>query len=261
MTEPIKIIDTDSDNILNYGICGYKNLSRPGYPEKIQWLQDRFAQGLKIKTLYSEKDGTLGMIEYIPGEYCWRPVEATGYMFIHCIFSGTKSAYKGKGYGSLLLQGCITDAQKENKHGVAVVTRQGSFMVGKALFEKNGFTVVDTAKPDFELLAIKFTPNAPDPQFFGNWEEKLKQYRPGLIILRADQCPYTVKNVGEICATAEKKYGIKPTVIDLKSFQEAQNTPGAFGTFCLIYNNKVISHHPISNTRFCNIMDKLIGKK
>lgn len=261
MANDISIIDTNADNILQYGICGYKNVNRPGYPEKIAWLKERFAQGLKIKTLYSEKDGTLGMIEYLPGEYCWRPVQATGYLFIHCIFSGTKSAYKGKGYGAMLLQQCMTDAQKENKQGVAVVTRLGSFMVGKALFVKNGFSVVDTVKPDFELLVKKFNPGAPDPYFLKKEEEKLRQYARGLIIIRAAQCPYTVKNVDEICTTAKEKYGLTPTVIDLKNYQEAQNTPGAFGTFCIIYNQEVISYHPISNTRFCNIMEKELKRK
>ncbi len=56
----ISIIDTNSDNILEYGICGYKSMKRPGYPEKIAWLKDRFQDGLKIKTLYSEIDGTQG---------------------------------------------------------------------------------------------------------------------------------------------------------------------------------------------------------
>ena len=33
-----------------------------------------------------------------------------------------------------------------------------------------------------------------------------------------------------------------------------------FGSFCLIYNGKIISHHPISNTRFMNIMKKELKK-
>ena len=91
----IKIIDTNSDNILKFGICGYKNVKRPGFLEKVGWVKERLAEGLKIKTLLTAEDGTQGMIEYIPGEYCWRPVEATGYTFIHCIFSGTGSGWKG----------------------------------------------------------------------------------------------------------------------------------------------------------------------
>ena len=256
--EKIKIIDTNADNILEYGVCGYKSIKRAGYPEKIEWLKDRFPEGMKIKTLYSDKDGTQGMIEYIPGEYCWRPVEARGYMFIHCIFVGFKRAYKGKGYGSLLVDECLKDAKKENMHGVAVLTRKGAFMAGKELFGKKGFEVVDTAPPDFELLVKKFHKNAPTPKFKGDWEKRLSQYGQGLTIIRADQCPYSVKNVKEISETAKKQYGLKPSIIDLKNCQEAQNSPCPFGIFCIVYNGKVIAPHPISNTRFINIINKIL---
>ena len=33
-----------------------------------------------------EQAGYQGMIEYVPGEYAHRPVNAVGYMVIHCIF-------------------------------------------------------------------------------------------------------------------------------------------------------------------------------
>ncbi len=255
--EGIEIIDTNADNILEYGVCGYKDVRRAGYPEKIEWLKDRFQEGLRIKTLYSDKDGTQGMIEYIPGEYCWRPVEASGYMFIHCIFVGFKRAYKRKGYGSLILDECSKDAKKENMYGVAVVTRKGAFMASKELFLKHGFKVVDTAPPDFQLLMKEFTRNAPPPRFKGDWERRLSQYAKGLTIIRADQCPYSVRNVKEMNETAEKAYGIKPSIIDLKNCEEAQNSPCAFGTFCIVYDGKVIAYHPISNTRFSNIMNQI----
>jgi YoaP-like protein len=256
--ERIEIIDTNANNILEYGVCGYKDIRRAGYPEKIEWLKDRFPEGMKIKTLYSDRDGTQGMIEYIPGEYCWRPVEASGYMFIHCIFSGFKNIYKGKGYGSLLLDECLKDAKKENLHGVAVVTRKGPFMAGEELFVKNGFEGVDTAPPDFELLVKKFNKNAPTPKFRGDWERKLSKYNKGLTIIRADQCPYTVKNVREISETAEKVYGMEPNIINLNNCHEAQSSPCAFGTFCIVYNGKVVACHPISKTRFANIMNKIL---
>ena len=129
-------------------------------------------------------------------------------------------------------------------------------MAGKELFVKNGFEVVENAPPDFELLVKKFDENAPAPRFKGKWEERLSQYGEGLTIIRADQCPYTVKNVIEISETAEKAYGIKINVISLKNCEEAQNSPCAFGTFCIIYRGNVISYHPISKTRFANIMNK-----
>ncbi len=255
--EGIKIIDTNSENILKLGVCGYKNLNTPGFPEKVEWLKKRFTEGLKIKTLYSDKDKNQGMIEYIPGEYCWRPVEADGYMFIHCIFVGFKRAYKNKGYASMLLNECLKDAKKENMYGVAVVTRKGPFMAGNEFFLKNSFEIADKAPPDFELLVKNFNKKAPTPKFKEGMEKRLASYGKGLTIIRADQCPYSVKNVKTIVETAEKKLGIKVNLVNLKNHKEAQKTPRPFGTFCIIYDGEAIADHPISNTRFINIINKI----
>jgi hypothetical protein len=249
----VSIFDTTLENIDQFGVCGYKSIKKPGFPEKLTWLRNRFSEGLKIKTLYSEKDGTQGMIEYIPGNYCWRPVDAKDYMFIHCLFVGFRRAYKNKGYASLLIAECEKDTKKQKLNGVCVVTRKGSFMAGKEIFLKSGYTVVDAAKPDFELLVKKFIKSTPDPRF----SIKPNQYTKGLTIIRADQCPYTVKNVQEICETAEKDYNIKVNVVNLKSHKEAQNNPCPFGTFCIIYNGTIVADSPISKGRFVNIMEKL----
>ncbi len=253
----MQIIDTNNDNIFKYGICGYKNVKRAGFLEKIGWVKERFEEGLKIKTMHSAADGTQGMIEYIPGEYCWRPVEAKGYTFIHCIISGFKRTYKNKGYGSKLLAECFKDAKNEKSYGVAVVTRKGSFMAGNRIFLKNGFEVADTASPDFELLVKKFKKASPTPKFKSNQEERLEEYKNGLTIIRADQCPYSVKNVNEICETAQKEFSVKPNVISFKNYKEAQNSPCAFGTFCIVFNGKIVAWHPISNGRFKNIVKKI----
>jgi len=254
----MEIIDTNSDNILKYGVCGYKDIKKAGYTEKIEWLKDRYKEGMKIKILYSEIDGTQGMIEYIPGKYCWRPVEASGYMFIHCIFVGFKRAYKGKGYASVLLDECLKEAKKEKMYGVAVVTRKGPFMVGKEFFVKNGFKVVDTSPPDFELLVHIFDNDAFIPKFKVDLVKRQNQYNKGISIVRADQCPYTVKNVKEISEVAENSFGIKPNIVNLRNYKEAQDSPCAFGTFCILFDGKVIAHHPISKTRFTNIMNKIL---
>lgn len=257
MTE-IKIIDTNIDNIQDYGFCSYKSVKTSGYPEKLSWLRERYKEGLRIKILYSERDGPQGMIEYIPGEYCWRPVDSVGYMFIHCVFVGYKKTYKGKGYGSLLIDECIKDAKKAKMFGVAVVTRKGSFMVGKHVFLKKGFGLADQADPDFELLALKFEDNIKPPKFKPGLENRVSKYKKELTIIRADQCPYTVKNVNEIMTTSENEFKIKAQVINLKSHKEARNSPCPFGSFCIIYKGKIVAHHPISKTRFKNIMNKEI---
>jgi hypothetical protein len=123
-------------------------------------------------------------------------------------------------------------------------------MANKDIFLKKGFISVDSVKPDFELLALKFDKAATDPKFKTFSPDK---YDSGLTIMRSAQCPYSVKNVDAILKTA-KKLKIKADLVEIKDSESAQKTPCAFGTFCIIHNNEVISHHPISNTRFENIM-------
>lgn len=252
----IEIIDLTPDNISQYGVCGYKDVKKHvELRKKIEWYKEYHPKGLRIKAILSDKGGYQGMIEYIPRKHAHRPVEAEGYMFIHCVFAGFKKEFKGKGYGSLMIEECVKDAKEADMKGVAVVARKGSFMAKKDIFLKKGFTVVDKAKPDFELLVLKFDEDFEDPNF-RDMERSLDNYKDGLYIIRSVQCPYTEKNVNEMVETAENKYGLKAKVVDLKSVEEVQISPCPFGTFCIIYDGEIISHHPISNTRFENIMKK-----
>ena len=255
----VEIIDLNPENIAEYGVCGYKDVKKHlELRKKIEWFSDYYPKGLRIKIIYSDKGGYQGMIEYIPGEYAHRPVDALGYLFIHCIFVGFKKEFKGKGYASLLIDECIKEAKEKNMSGVAVVTRKSSFMADKGIFVKRGFQIVDSSKPDFYLLAFKFDPRSKDPRFKTNMNEILKKYSKGLTLIRSVQCPYTEKNVNAILGSAKEKFGLKVDLIDLKDSASVQNTPCAFGSFCLIFNGEIISYHPISNTRFENIIKKKI---
>lgn len=254
----VEVIDTDADNISQYGFCGYKNIKQEGYRRKIEWLQQRFSEGMKFKVLFSAEQGSVGCIEYVPGEYNWRGVEAAGYMVIHCIVI-MKRDYKGKGHGSLLVEECLRDAKRERMRGVAVVTSTGTWMAGKELFLKKGFEEVDAAPPGFELVVKKLKKGAAAPKFKGDWQERLKPYSKGLTIVGSDQCPYIVKSVKEIGEAARTQYGLKARVIELSDCEQAQNAPCAYGVFSLVYDGVLIADHPISRTRFSNIMNKLFG--
>lgn len=259
MNDDIKIIDLTPQNIADYGVCGYKDVRKhKELRNKIDWFNEYHPKGLKIKVLFSEKGGYQGMLEYLPGTFAHRPVNTEGYMFIHCIFVGFKNEFKGKGYASVLIDECIKDAKKQKMQGVSVVTRKGSFMVGKDIFLKKGFEVVDKAKPDFELLTLKFNEEATTPGFKLDVLNNSSAYKNGLTIIRSPQCPYTEKNVNAIIETAEKKFGLKTNLVDLKDSESAQQVPCAFGTFSIIYKGEVISYHPISNKRFENIMTKVV---
>ena len=150
---------------------------------------------------------------------------------------------------------CIKEEKNANMYGGAVVTRKGPFMANKDIFVKKKFVVVDQAKPDFELLVLKFNHKAASPKF-KDMQKYLEKYDKGFFIIRSVQCPYTEKNVNAILESAKDKFNLKATLIDLKDFSAVQNSPCAFGTFCIIYNGEISSYHPISNTRFLNIMKK-----
>jgi ribosomal protein S18 acetylase RimI-like enzyme len=246
-----EIIDLTPDNIAQYGVCGYKDINKHlELQRKVEWLAKYYPKGLRIKAIIAESGGYQGMLEYIPGEYAHRPVEADGYMFIHCIFVGFKKEFKGLGFASALIDECIKESKTQKMKGVAVITRKGSFMANKDIFIKQGFSVVETFAPDFELLALKFNSKADNPKFIINSTD---DYENGLVITRSPQCPYSVKNVDAIIQTA-KNMNLNPTLIEMNDSESVQKSPCAFGTFCIINDGKIISHHPISNTRFENIM-------
>jgi len=257
-TADIGIVDITPENIADYGVCGYKDLKKHReLRRKIDWFEEYYQKGLRIKALVSKEHGYQGMVEYIPGRYAHRPVDADGYMFIHCIFVGFRNEFKGKGYASSMIDECIREAKEAGMHGVAVVVRDGPFMAGRTLFVRKGFVAADTADPDFELLVLKFNPDTKDPRF-RDMKEHLREYRDGLFVIRSVQCPYTEKNTNAILESARSKFNLRATLIDLEGPDAVQNAPCAFGTFCIVHNGEVISHHPISNTRFENIMKKRI---
>lgn len=254
--EDIQIINITPENIADYGVCGYKDVKKHvEVRKKIEWFAEYYPKGLRMKVIFSQKSGYQGMLEYIPGKYAHRPVEADGYMFIHCVFVGFKNEFKNRGLASMLLDECIAEAKDLKMSGVAVVTRKGPFMVHNDIFLKKGFQIVDSAKPDFDLLVLKFDKNAINPTFKRNRDESLKEFNNGVTIMRSAQCPYTEKNVNAIVESA-KKMNLKVNVFELLDANAVQNTACAFGSFCVVYNGKIVSHHPISNTRFENIMKK-----
>jgi ribosomal protein S18 acetylase RimI-like enzyme len=247
----LEIIDVNETTIDKYPPVCFLNPKNEGYQIKRAWLKNRFAEGLKIKLLYvAAEKKPVGFIEYVPGEYAWRAVNAAGYLFIHCIWI-SPNKYKEHGYGSLLVEECIKDAAKAGKYGVAVVTSDGPFMTGKALFLKNGFTSVARTKP-FDLM-VKPLKKGPLPQF-KDWEQQLRNYK-GLHVIYANQCPWVARSIKDLTEIAAK-HGLELQVTELKTAQDAQNAPSLYAVFNLVYNGKLLVDHYISNPRFQNIIKK-----
>jgi GNAT superfamily N-acetyltransferase len=258
MAEKIKVIDINQNNFQQLPICGIKDTEHEGRICKTKWLKTYFKKGAKAKLLFTEKNMQFGYIEYLPGQYAWRGVDADGYMFIHCIWTHLKK-YQRKGYGGLLIKACIDDAKKEKMKGVAVLARQKPWLANSSIFLKHGFKIVDTTPPDYELLVRKFNKSAPNPKFKDNWDRKLKKYDKGLTIIIANQCPYTIRHANNIVDMARKKYKLKPQIVHIKTFRQAQNAPTPYAAFTIIYNGQLLTDHQISAARFRNIMNKILN--
>ena len=255
MDNRVEIVTVDSTNVAEQGFFCYKSKPKSGgYQKKLSWLKQRFAEGMRIKILY-EEERSVGFIEYIPGEFAWRAVNAQGYMVIHCLWVVGKG--KDKGYGSRLLAECVQDAQRLGQHGVAMVTSSRVWLAGKKILLKNGFESVDETAP-FELLVKRFD-ETPLPTFPRNWDERLNRCGSGLTVFRADQCPYIEDAVKAVLEIASER-GIETRVIELTSGRQVQDSaPSPYGVFSIVYNGELVTYHYLGKKEKKRLLDLLDG--
>jgi hypothetical protein len=243
------IIDVNSKNIEEYPPTYALNPKNEGYKIKINWLEKRFSEGLKIKVLYDENDKKIhGQIEYVHGEYAWRAVHVKNNLFIHCIWI-YPNIYTRKGYGSDLINECIKDAK--GKQGIAVITSDDAFMATKEIFLKNGFEIIE--KDGKHQLLVRQLKKGTLPKF-KDYEKQLEKYKEGWHIIYSNQCPWVARRMNEL----DKKTinNLKINITELKSAKQAQDAPSIYSVFNLIHNGKLLADHYISNTRFNNIIKK-----
>ena len=199
--EKPRLIDVDAASFETLPCCGIKSATHPGRQEKRCWLQANAEYGLRAKTLLAPDGQPSGYIEYLPGEFAWRGVEARGYMFIHCVWIYSRQ-HQRKGWGSIMVESCLDDARAAGMHGAAVMVRDGPWLADRRLFLANGFEPVDSVPPDYQLLVRKFDRRAVNAAFKKGWEQKIEQYSRGLTIIRSSQCPHIAKFAAEIAETA-----------------------------------------------------------
>ncbi len=236
----MNLIDVHAENVENTGFfCMMSKKKSEGYQNKLAWLRARFAEGLRIKMLDLAAGGR-GFIEYIPGEYAWRPVFADNYTFIHCIWVAGQS--KGKGYGDLLLDECLRDARAGSMRGVAILTSEAVWLVGKRFLLKHGFQPVDQAPPSFHLLVKQFEPGLL-PSLPHDWDERSGRYGAGLTVVQTDQCPYIPDATRAVLEVAEAR-GLAARVVGLSSSQQVREcAPSPYGVFQIVYDGRLLSYH------------------
>ena len=236
----MRIIDVHAGNVEQTGFfCQMSARKAEGYQRKLAWLRARFDEGLRIKML-DLKEGGRGFIEYIPGEYAWRAVHADGYLFIHCLWVVGRS--KGQGYGKLLVDECLRDAQASGMKGVAMLTSERAWLVKKGFLLKQGFQSVAQAPPSFELLVKQLEPG-PLPSLPADWDERARRFGEGLTVVYSDQCPYNAATARATLEVAQAR-GIESRVVELTSSRQVrESAPSAHGVFQIVYNGRLLSYY------------------
>jgi GNAT superfamily N-acetyltransferase len=242
----------------NVSECGIGCLTGPrnvGLRPKVEWLQRRFGEGLRFFLFRDKQDRPLAFLEYVPGEYAWRPVDASGWLFVHCLWVYPRGQKVG-GLGTRLIQACVEEARREGAIGVAAMVSDGPWMASKHVFVKNGFTQI--GEVDRFQLVIHRLKDGREPRF-REISGKLVKYR-GLHLLYCAQCPMLPKSVNDLSEMAAE-HGLKLNVTVLKNPHEAQNAPSYYGVFNLIWNGRLLSDHYVSKTRFRNLLKREILKE
>ncbi len=217
-------------------------------PPKNRVDEGALAGRLQYK-LYQVNGRNAGFIEYIPGEYVWRGVDAKGYLFIHCFWVIGRN--RGHGFGRKLLDACLEDAR--DYHGVAVVVSKTHWLPTPKVFLKNGFEVVDHFPPSFDLLVRRNSADAPLPRF-KRPRRIADRYARGLVFIKSAQCPY-VYVMDEGVRQIGKELDIPVNIIELKSAREAQNSPCVYGVMGLFYNGELLTYHPTGKKQILELLE------
>ena len=258
MPTGFSIVNVTLDNVDELGFFCVQNRKHPGYVAKRAWLEKRFIEGLRIKLIRTADGRSAGFLEYSPGAHTWRVVEAENYMVIHCLWVASNK-YPLSGMTAALFEDCLADAHDSGMAGVAVVTSDGPWMAGQEVFRKYGFQEVDQAPPRFKLL-VRQIGSGPPPCFPQNWEERLGRFR-GLQLIFSNQCPYIGKAVAELPAVADR-HGVQLEMVEIESPEDARRVmPTPYGVIALVHDGRLLADHPISATRFRNILQKELNLK
>lgn len=219
---------------------------------KKAWLKDRFADGLVFRRL--DARGKV-LIEYLPAEKAWCPIEAEGFLHINCFWVAGK--FQGQGYGTKLLESCIADAKAQGKRGLTVLSspKKAPYLSDPGFLKAKGFQLADTAPPQFELLYLPLAENCPVPRFrdcarAGTCRE------PGLVLYYTNQCPFPAKYV-PLAQSFAAQNGVDLTVRKLESAEQAQACPCPFTAYSLFWNGSLVTYEILSEKKFETVLRKL----
>lgn len=248
----MELIKITHDNLEQEHICcAISNNKDIQVMSKKAWLKERLDEGLVF--LKCDVRGKC-FIEYIPAENAWAPIEASGYMYIDCLW--VSGQFKGKGYSNLLLNECIKDSKAKGAKGLVILSskKKAGFLADPKYMKYKGFETVDTAEPYFELMYLPFEKGADKPRFKDTVKEaRHKEMKKGFTLYYTNQCPFTAKYVPLLEETVKAR-GVAFQPVHIQKREEAQSAPSPFTTFSLFCNGEFVTHEILSEKKFDKIL-------
>lgn len=246
----MEYIRVTKDNLESEHICcAISNNNDVQVASKKAWLAERFDEGLVF--LKSVERGKC-FIEYIPAENAWAPIDATGYMYIDCLW--VSGSFKGHGYSSDLLGECMKDSKSKGKAGLCILSsaKKKPFLADPKYLKHKGFTVCDEADNGIQLWYLPFSPDTEKPSF----KECAKHPHvdeAGYVLYYTSQCPFNAKYVPVVEQTA-KENGVKFTSIHLQNKTDAQNAPTPITTYALFCDGAYLTNEQMNDKRFLKLL-------
>ncbi len=248
----MEYVKLTTDNLDKEHICcAISNNKDVQVASKKAWLKERLNEGLVF--LKSAERGKC-FIEYIPAENAWYPIEANGYMHVNCFW--VSGSFKGHGYANDLLNACISDAKAQGKYGITVISspKKAPYLSDPKYLAYKGFSVADSAAPNFTLMYLPFDKNAPVPKFKNNAKQPTVD-KQGFVVYYTHGCPFPAKYV-PIVEQAAKDKGIPFESIVLDSKEKAQNAPMAWTNYAVFFNGRYISNEILNEKRFSELAER-----
>jgi len=249
----MEYIRVTKENLENEHICcAIANNNDIQVKSKKAWLADRFDEGL---VFYKSVERGKCFIEYIPAENAWNPIEASGYMYIDCLW--VSGSFKGHGYSGDLLSECIRDSKDMGKKGLCILSaaKKKPFLSDPKFLKYKGFEVCDEADNGIQLWYLPFEKNSTVPCF----KECAKHphiSEKGYVLYYTNQCPFNAKYVPVLEETAEKN-GIDFKAVKIENKEDAQNAPTPITTYALFHDGNYITNEQMNDTKFLKLVNKL----
>lgn len=245
-------VTPDRESLLaDHPCCGSGDAACAGRRKAI-WLIERFREGFVYRRL---EGGSRVFLEYAHSEKAWLPVEASGWLALHCFSVPPRD--RGKGLGRALVESVVDEAARQKKYGVlAVAAKKKISLVPEAkFFLKLGFEILDEAAPHFVLLGRRLRSGGPDPRFRERSRHPGWERGRGLAFVYTDRCPLAEPAAEELEKTAES-LSIPFRSVRLTGLHEAKDFPCGSSVAALFLDGRYLTHEILTGAKLRNLLRK-----